>query len=212
MSGRDTHPPLDLQAHFSWPWWWQWWSWVLHQWFISPCQVLAQSQNICLTQKLSAQPPMTALHDIPLCYEWGFCGTHTTFPCLSSSSHSYSLLVASKGYLGSFHLSSVLYSTIWRCPCPTLDSQIQILNFVYIYARSWQHISMLHQARMCPRTPFIFGYICAGNHSTWAPDVTQSPWYSALCIGYERYSWTPTLHGPFLVLVWSILCTFIHSS
>jgi hypothetical protein len=53
--------------------------------------VMTQVQNSHVIQRLSPQPPMTSLRGIQQCYSRGSYGTHTTFECLSLSSHCPSL-------------------------------------------------------------------------------------------------------------------------
>jgi len=68
------------------------------------------------------------------------------------------------------------------------------------------------QARKCPGTPSHPWCIYVDIHSTWVPNVTQNPWYLTSCKGHERHWWTLTRLGSFLVVAWSILCIYPHSS
>lgn len=85
------------------------------------------------------------------------------------------------------------------------------LLLVQIYPLFWQHISMLHQVRRCPRTPSLYVCICVNNHGNWVLNIIQSLWYLARCAKYEIYLWTLALLDPFFVVVWSISCTSLHN-
>jgi hypothetical protein len=62
-----------------------------------PLSGLNQSLSQHLTLRLSSQPTMIVWSDIHQCCAKGFCGTHTTFQCPSSTSHYPSFLVAWTG-------------------------------------------------------------------------------------------------------------------
>lgn len=86
----------------------------------SPYQILDQSRNMRMILKLSGQPSVTIVHDIHLCCEWFSCETHTTFLCLSLSSHCYYFLLYLRGCLGLLHLGSILFSMVLGWPCLAL--------------------------------------------------------------------------------------------
>jgi hypothetical protein len=71
---------------------------------------MAQSHNLHLIQRLSLQPPATALSGSQQCYAKGSYGSRTTSRYLSLSFWCPSLLVAWTGYPDTIHLFSVLFS------------------------------------------------------------------------------------------------------
>lgn len=111
------------------------------------------------------------------------------------------------------HLGSIFCSTIWSFSFSASDSRIQSLtSSVWISARSPQHIGTLRQERIFLGTLFLPRCICANNHDNWVSGVVHNSLYQTSWIGYGNFSWTPTRLGPFLVIVWSNLCTYIHKS
>ncbi len=78
-------------------------------------------------------------------------------------------------------------------------SRFFCLNFCSIFTE--------YRARKCLGNPSRLAYTGVNNRGTWAPNVTQCPWYPASCEGYGKY-----YLGPFPAIAWSTLYIYLHLS
>ena len=153
---------------------------------------------------------MTTLSDIHQCCAKGFYDIRTTSQCPSLSFDLPSLLVVGTGCR---FLLRCFAGQGFPCLASAVDWQVQSLacSFVEISPRFWQHIDRRIQVKRCLGIPSQFGCTDVDHCDISKSSSTQSPWYSALYIGYESYWCTPTPSGPFLDAECSISCTGHHS-